>query len=492
MADSSSVKQHSMNPWILHLQKLGLQLKCPLCLGLFNRPMLLPCDHIFCNSCVPVATQLNVLDCPVCKTECAPQDLRPMPFIENMTFLFKSMDAAFIADLVPSPSTTGASGKSSRESIGQSVFNLTAATTKLLQTPLTYHVDEGVSGCDAKNPNLMQQAAEQLFPCSPPSFGDVKCSDNDSDQTPQNCQSNKQVKINFDDGRKTEKRDYPDFGTEHCNLKDSKKPKKLNYDPLEMSVKSDDHVISPSIAQLPLLPEEHSLANITSCAFCQSSKISEASGPIMHYVNGNPVEGDRADRPDVIHVHTACIEWTPQVYYVGETVKNLKAELARGSKLKCTVCGLKGAALGCYRKSCKRSYHFTCAQQVSKCRWDHENFLLLCPAHTSVKFPNEKSRKCSKNHAKQLEKANQESSLPFASPAETKEIVLCGSALSSEERLLLLKFASMIGGTVYKLWSPNVTHVIASTDANGACTRTLKVLLAISNGKWILNTDCKS
>lgn len=60
----------------------------------------------------------------------------------------------------------------------------------------------------------------------------------------------------------------------------------------------------------------------------------------------------------------------PQVYFVGENVKNLKAELARGAKLKCSSCGLKGAALGCYHKSCRRSYHVPCARAVAGCRWD--------------------------------------------------------------------------------------------------------------------------
>ncbi|PPS19097.1 hypothetical protein GOBAR_AA01477 [Gossypium barbadense] len=43
----------------------------------------------------------------------------------------------------------------------------------------------------------------------------------------------------------------------------------------------------------------------------------------------------------------------------------------------------------------------------------------------------------------------------------------------------------MISVTVSKFWRPDVAHVIASTDENGACTRTLKVLMAISNGKWV-------
>lgn len=45
--------------------------------------------------------------------------------------------------------------------------------------------------------------------------------------------------------------------------------------------------------------------------------------------------------------------------------------------------------------------------------------------------------------------------------------------------------------TVLKTWDSGVTHVIASTDENGACRRTLKVLLGILEGKWILSIECK-
>lgn len=40
-----------------------------------------------------------------------------------------------------------------------------------------------------------------------------------------------------------------------------------------------------------------------------------------------------------------------------------------------------------------------------------------------------------------------------------------------------------------KFWKPNVTHVVAATDAKGACSRTFKVLKAILYGIWVLKTD---
>ncbi|MFS7935672.1 putative non-specific protein-tyrosine kinase [Helianthus anomalus] len=55
---------------------------------------------------------------------------------------------------------------------------------------------------------------------------------------------------------------------------------------------------------------------------------------------------------------------------------------------------------------------------------------------------------------------------------------------------MMIDFARTNGALVSKYWKDNVTHVIATTDANGACTRTLKVLMAILNEKWVVTMEC--
>lgn len=45
--------------------------------------------------------------------------------------------------------------------------------------------------------------------------------------------------------------------------------------------------------------------------------------------------------------------------------------------------------------------------------------------------------------------------------------------------------------TVLKNWDLSVTHVVASTDENGACKRTLKFLMGVLEGKWIVNIECQ-
>ncbi|CAL0309766.1 unnamed protein product [Lupinus luteus] len=244
-------------------------------------------------------------------------------------------------------------------------------------------------------------------------------------------------------------------------------------------------------ALFPANPDD-SHASTSICSFCQSSNISEATGVMLHCANGYMVTGDKAMQPNAIHVHKICFDWAPQVYFVDDVVKNLKSELARGAKLKCSKCGLKGAALGCLVNSCRRTYHAPCAMSISTCRFDHESFLMLCPAHARFKFPNEKLR--SKKQPTQKLPAlshlpSHESNPLLASQYDSKKLVFCGSALPDDEKVLLVNFADKVGAAVTKYWTPNVTHVIAATDESGACSRTLKVLMAILNGRWILKMD---
>ncbi|KAJ4895241.1 BRCA1-associated RING domain protein 1 [Raphanus sativus] len=71
----------------------------------------------------------------------------------------------------------------------------------------------------------------------------------------------------------------------------------------------------------------------------------------------------------------------------------------------------------------------------------------------------------------------------------TKDIVLCGSALSQDDKRLIEKLAAKFNATISRYWNPSLTHVIASTNEKGACTRTLKVLIGILSGKWIINAN---
>jgi hypothetical protein len=74
----------------------------------------------------------------------------------------------------------------------------------------------------------------------------------------------------------------------------------------------------------------------------------------------------------------------PDVYFEDDSVFNLTAELTRSKRIKCACCGVKGAALGCFDKSCRKSFHFTCAKLIPECRWD--NVSILCSATSNCNF----------------------------------------------------------------------------------------------------------
>ncbi|ESQ36529.1 hypothetical protein EUTSA_v10006912mg [Eutrema salsugineum] len=573
-----------MNPWVLHLQKLGLELKCPLCLKLLNRPVLLPCDHVFCESCIHKSSQVES-SCLVCKSKYPKKARRNLHIMESVISMYKSLNAAvsvhlpqlqnqndgnYKNDAQNNSSSQKDGGSEDSEMIDKDVIKRSGGgsnssshdgsplptsqesnqrpkhqdwSKQQIVDPLPLyefesandagnHTPESHTGPAAKslsditvsekpdkaarrricgdslshddsplpksqesNPNpKTQDLTERLLMESLRSYDFQPESDNDP--TDHIKAEKRQLSKSHTEQAAKRKRDTTASEAMENHQKYPKRQKNLMQKAADVdfndnyTANSDDQLIGkPSKASnlTPSVISDQPSSNITICGFCQSDRVSEATGEMLHYSRGRPVVGDDIFRSNVIHVHSACIEWAPQVYYEADTVKNLKAELARGMKIKCTKCGLKGAALGCYVKSCRRSYHVPCARGISRCRWDYEDFLLLCPAHSSVKFPNEKSGH-RVSRAEPLPKINPAELCSLEkTPAITKDLVLCGSALSQSDKRLMETLAAKLNATISRYWNPSVTHVIASTDEKGACTRTLKVLMGILNGKWIIN-----
>ncbi|KAK8967031.1 hypothetical protein KSP40_PGU006469 [Platanthera guangdongensis] len=77
----------------------------------------------------------------------------------------------------------------------------------------------------------------------------------------------------------------------------------------------------------------------------------------------------------------------------------------------------------------------------------------------------------------------------ISSSSLCEDWLLCGSGLSKEEKVLLDKFATMSGLVVTYQWKQNVTHLIAATNEDGACMRTMKYLMAILTGRWSIYHD---
>ncbi|MCO5614605.1 hypothetical protein L7F22_068889 [Adiantum nelumboides] len=282
-------------------------------------------------------------------------------------------------------------------------------------------------------------------------------------------------------------------------------------------------------ARLPnsMLPSQadQSTEKVT-CAFCHTSD-SEVAGPMIHYKKGVPVSGSKRSG-QVFSVHKNCAEWAPGVYYEEDVAKNIPQEVARGHKIKCHVCGLRGAVLGCYVKRCRKSFHYPCAHTLS-CRWDDSNFLVFCPEHITSNFPDEGPAGSSSKSAVNVPHSGHKDETPkqamfddgyghqrngCAGAAASVDVyipqlcaevetckgehsqlrpssnwVICGSGLSPRANELLTTFVSYFGLKVEKMWSSCVTHLIVGTDEVGAARRTYKYLVANLEGKWVLKID---
>lgn len=280
--------------------------------------------------------------------------------------------------------------------------------------------------------------------------------------------------------------------------RDKCKPGKLSkrkHDPESIPGSANNDSISPKAE----ISKDSVKPSLPRCVFCGESKRSQITGSMMNFNEQGIPLAEPAQDEKIVHVHKHCAEWAPDVYFVKDEARNLSAEVARGLKMKCFSCGKRGAALGCCLKRCRRSYHYLCARALP-CRWEEERFIMLCPEHKGEKFPVKKNgqRRASAKATQKSHSNTPNKLLNQAEPSTVEEApvkwinnqsskwVLCGSALDAAEKNQLAMCAKITGATISKAWSSNVTHVIAGTDPHGAARRTMKFLMAILEGKWVV------
>ncbi|KAG0486252.1 hypothetical protein HPP92_008347 [Vanilla planifolia] len=429
-----------LNPFILLLKKMELELNCPFCLKLMNQPMLLPCDHMLCSNCTTTPKN-DGFSCPVCGLRCLRKDLRHATHVERFTTIYQSMNS-YISALHQGYS-----------------FEIPDSEAPFTRTPIS-----------CANHSGKKHARDNIRDSDSGSWNIEGLDKGVSSDEMLNL-STKHAKLHDPVGSKSDHQFQDDFT--------SRGTAKL-HDPVGSK---SDHQFQDDFTSRVVQDENA----IETCAFCHSFRTTQATGEMLHYLDGLLISGDQTWQLNVLHVHQKCIEWAPQIYFLGEAVKNLEKELSRSSKIKCHSCGLKGAALGCYVKSCKRSYHVPCAYEIPECQWDYENFLMLCPAHVMHKLPCDKFKSKKSNESAASSDHQKFQTQGTSSSSFRKDLVICGSDLSKEEKTLLSNFARINCLTIAQQWKPNVTHVIAATNENGACIRTMKYLMAILSGRWVLN-----
>ncbi|CAL5068851.1 unnamed protein product [Urochloa decumbens] len=475
-----------LNPLVLNLQKMELELTCPVCLKLLTAPTTLPCYHTSCSKCAATPT-LNGYSCAICKSAYHSQDLRPASHLESIVSIHKSLSST-VSTMIQEQDAQVHIPVSKTESHGTPESGNRSGVEKFDQMK-------------SYNPVASKLVYNQS---SGPAFGNMDVAQT-RDPTFENKATDAAVAptVLVQKGHSgSQSSDGP--GDLDCDSNDLEGELITSRSPLQTALKREANVMDEHTRELKKqksndqVQRQTAMAGDWKCEFCHSSQVTECTGPLSHYLHGEPVEADQAWKSNVQHVHEKCIEWAPQAFFTGDVANNLEPELARASKIKCSVCGLKGAALGCLLKSCRKSFHVPCAHKINGCRWDEENFVMLCPTHSSKKLPCERSK--SKKKAKIQQPSSDTDDLNSPSPMQmdelwipssvlTSEWLICGSALNSLERDILDEFGHRTGIAVTNNWSSNVTHVIANTDERGACARTLKVLMAILSGKWVLNVN---
>lgn len=362
MAESTKTATMLLKSFVFHFQKLGLDLKCSVCLDWLNKPILLPCNHIFCKSCAtkPSQSTTQITQCPSCEQRFAAQEIKPSSYLGDIVTTYKCLDSAFnsvVLPLLSAGSGTATLFTTSINNLGEKHSETTRNEASLDWLPLRCPNDPV-----SRKRRTDSDAVDK-------SFGGTPANAMNQNETFQIRKLKKLKQLTGSPENILQSYGYRKQIGSHSDQAGDK-----------CKFKEDSSDTSSTV--------QH---NGTVCAFCHSSEITETTGPLLHYAGGKEVARDDKDFPNAVTVHRACSLWSPRVYFTNGVIKNLKSELVRASKLKCHSCGLKGAALGCFLKSCNRTYHVPCAVETPGCRWEEDGYLIFCPDHQRNKFPSENS-----------------------------------------------------------------------------------------------------
>uniref|UniRef100_UPI00398F8BB9 uncharacterized protein n=1 Tax=Pristiophorus japonicus TaxID=55135 RepID=UPI00398F8BB9 len=101
---------------------------------------------------------------------------------------------------------------------------------------------------------------------------------------------------------------------------------------------------------------DSSWANMSECQLCLRSGENKETGKLF-------TDGKLAVHQNCLLFSSNLVTQNSQDFddFGGFLIKDIKKEIKRGSKLKCSLCRKKGATVGCEVKNCKRCYHYPCA-----------------------------------------------------------------------------------------------------------------------------------
>lgn len=79
-------------------------------------------------------------------------------------------------------------------------------------------------------------------------------------------------------------------------------------------------------------------------------------------------------------IHANCALWSAEVFEeIDGSLQNVHSAISRGKMIKCAVCEIKGASVGCCAKNCSETYHYSCARKETCAFMDDKR--VFCPTH---------------------------------------------------------------------------------------------------------------
>ena len=77
---------HCIPKDIFEPQEFLDSLTCTIGMGIFNDPVTLPCQHVFCRKCIEKSLEANGV-CPTCKAKTTLQSLTPQPYFNELIYI---------------------------------------------------------------------------------------------------------------------------------------------------------------------------------------------------------------------------------------------------------------------------------------------------------------------------------------------------------------------------------------------------------------------
>uniref|UniRef100_A0A8C4QQH7 PHD-type domain-containing protein n=1 Tax=Eptatretus burgeri TaxID=7764 RepID=A0A8C4QQH7_EPTBU len=139
------------------------------------------------------------------------------------------------------------------------------------------------------------------------------------------------------------------------------------------------------------------------CAFCKKDQtVEEECGQMCHSSNGS------------IHVHYLCLLYSSALCTDSQTlqeticnfpVEEVRKEILRGKKLRCSGCKRVGATVGCQIRRCPRTYHYSCAveKKVFLIADEDEGIYQICCGSHDFKSQRRKTATERKRHRSKIE-----------------------------------------------------------------------------------------